>query len=208
MAFNLSQITPDIRRLNDMREVVYDKEWLKSASDSELYYMYRGMREVDGLRYDITVIPAKMLGAEFVKTKGHYHMGDWQEVYTVLEGTAIYFLQKKNNAEKIEDVYFVKTKKGESIIIPKGYGHVTINPSETQELKMANWLSEDCESDYSDFEKFQGACYYYIKQVPASAQGFGEAKWIKNENYKSVSPLREKQPLKSLPKDLNFLRRG
>lgn len=208
MAFSLSQLTPDIRHLNDMREVIYDKEWLKTAPNLELYYMYRGLNEVDGLRYDITVIPAKMLGSEFVKTKGHYHIGNWQEVYTVLEGTAIYFLQKKNSTGETEDAYFSKIEKGESIIIPAGYGHVTINSSETQELKMGNWVSEDCKSDYSDFVKLQGACYYYIKQGPASAQGSGEANWVKNENYKSVPALREEQPLKSIPKDLNFLRQG
>ena len=168
--------------------------------------MYRMLKEDNGLRYDITIIPPKMLGSEFVKTKGHYHLANWQEVYTVLEETAIYLMQKKNNKKEIEDAYFVKAEKGESVIIPPGYGHVTINPSETQELKIANWISEDCESDYSDFEKMQGACYYYVKKGPASAQGFGEAKWIKNENYKSVPPLRQEQPLKSAPKNLDFLR--
>lgn len=202
MDFNLSQLTPDIRRLNDMRKVIYDKEWLKSASNSDLYYMYRELEEADGLRYDVTVIPAKMLGAEFVKTKGHYHIGNWQEVYTVLEGTAIYLMQKSEKSEdKIKDVYFVKAEKGESILIPSGYGHVTINPSETQELKMANWISEECKSDYSDFEKFQGACYYYVLH-----SGPGQTGWIKNENYKSVPPLREEEPSKSVPENLDFLR--
>jgi len=197
MEFDLTKLTPNIRRLNDMREVIYDKEWLKTADDIELYYMYRGLEKKDELRYDITVIAPKMLGNEFNKTKGHYHTGNWQEVYTVLEGTAIYLMQKqKNENEKeIEDAYFVKAKKGESVIIPAGYGHVTINPSETNELKMANWLSDSCKSDYSSFEKLCGACYYYTKQG-----------WIKNENYKNVPILREELPLKSVPENLDFLK--
>ena len=28
---------PDIRYLNDMREVIYDKKWLKTAPNLELY---------------------------------------------------------------------------------------------------------------------------------------------------------------------------
>jgi len=51
---NLKNIQPDIRYLKDMKEVVYDKEWLKKAPrDLELYYMYRGIKKKDGLRYDI-----------------------------------------------------------------------------------------------------------------------------------------------------------
>ena len=43
------------------------------------------MKEENDLRYDITVVPAKMLGDEFNKTKGHYHVGAYQEIYTVLK---------------------------------------------------------------------------------------------------------------------------
>jgi glucose-6-phosphate isomerase len=206
MEHDLSKFTPDIRKLNDMKDIVFDKEWAKSAENFELYYMYRGVEKNDDLRYDITIIPARMMGAEFVKTKGHYHLNNWQEIYTVLEGTAIYLMQKRNAKGDIEDSYFVKTEKGESVIIPKGYGHVTINPLD-KELKMANWVSENCKVDYLPYEKLQGACYYYI-EGPASAEGFGEGTWVKNENYKNLPELREEKPLKSLPEDLDFLKIG
>ena len=202
MEIDLKNLTPDIRKLNDMTEVVYDKEWLKTADNPELYYMYRGIEEKDGIRYDITVVPSMMLGSEFVKTKGHYHSGNWQEVYTVLEGEAIYLMQKKNDEEEIEDVYAVRAQKGDVVIVPPLYGHITINPSETEELKMANWVCPHCKSDYSLYEKMQGACYYYLKTGPAS----GEAEWVKNENYKSVPELRFEEPLKSVPEDLSFLK--
>jgi glucose-6-phosphate isomerase, archaeal len=195
MKINLENLKPDIRHLNDMREILYDKKWGKTADNFELYYMYRGVERNNDLRYDITIIPAKMLGSEFVKTKGHYHLENWQETYTVLEGNAIYLMQKRKSDNEIEDVYAVKAQKGESIIILPGYGHVTINPSKTQELKMANWSSENCKMDYLPYEKLQGACYYYTQNG-----------WIKNENYKSVPELRFEKPLKSLPKNLNFLK--
>lgn len=184
---------PDIRYLYDIKEVLYDQEWLKTAPNLELYYMYRGVEEKNGLRYDVTLIPARMLGKEFVKTKGHYHAGSWQEIYIVLEGEAL-FLMQKGNSEKIEDVFAVKARKGQSVIIPSFYGHVTINPS-NEDLKMANWISADCQSDYKLFEQKQGTCYYYLNQG-----------WLKNKNYGQVPELRFQEPLNSVPDNLDFLK--
>jgi len=193
MEFDLTKLTPDVRKLSDMESVVYDKEWLKTAEDSDLYFMYRKVAHENGLNHNITVIPAKMLGSEFVKTAGHVHMGPQKEIYTILEGEAI-FLMQKGDGEKVEDVYAVKAKKGESAIIPSLYGHVTINPS-TEDLKTSDWSSDTTKSDYSLFKNLTGACYYYTKQG-----------WIKNENYKSVPELRFEEPLKSVPEDLSFLK--
>ena len=80
-----------------------------------LYYMYRGIKEDGDLRYDITIIPAKMLGMEFNKTKGHYHPESYGELYIVLEGEAIYLLQKLDQEGEIEDVYMVEAQKGEDV---------------------------------------------------------------------------------------------
>jgi len=192
MEINLNDKKPDIRYLNDMREVLYDQEWAKTVSNLELYYMYRGLEKKDGLRYDITIIPSLMLGQEFNKTKGHEHIGKFGEIYIVLRGQAIYLMQ--NGKDIIEDVYAVKASKDDVIIIPPFYGHVTINAGES-ELKMANWMADNVKSDYSLFEKKQGACYYYTKEG-----------WVKNKNYKSVPKLRFENPLKSLPKNLDFLK--
>ena len=186
---------PDIRFLYDMKEVLYDRKWAEKASNLELYYMYRDIKRKNDLRYDITVIPPKMLGKEFVKTKGHDHSGKYGEVYTVLEGQAVYLIQKyKKN--KIEDVYAVKARKGESIIVPSYYGHITINPLQKKELVEANWLYEKCKNVYNLFEKKQGACYYYLKSG-----------WVKNKNYGSVPKLRFEKPLKKIPEDLDFLKK-
>jgi glucose-6-phosphate isomerase len=193
MEINLDNKKPDIRYLNDMRGILYDKDWAKTAPNLELYYMYRGIEEKDGLRYDITVIPAAMLGKEFNKTKGHEHSNKKGEVYIVLEGRTISLMQK-NDGEKIKDVIAIEAKKGDVIIIPPGYGHITINPAK-EELKMANWISDGCKNDFALFEKMGGACYYYTK-----------AGWVKNENYKNVPNLRFEKPQKKLPKDLSFLK--
>ncbi|MEI7424708.1 MAG: glucose-6-phosphate isomerase family protein [Candidatus Staskawiczbacteria bacterium] len=187
----------EIRKLNDMREVLADKDFARNSPDAELYFMYRGIKTNGELRYDETVLAPKMLGSEFNKTKGHYHIGAYPEIYMVLGGTAIYLLQKKNDAGEIEDVYAVTVKAGECAIMPPFYGHVTINPSETEELKMANWISDNCKSDYAPFVEKQGACYYYTKEG-----------WTKNDNYKNTPELRFEQPTKPLPEDLEFLLKG
>ena len=199
MEIDITKLTPDVRHLNDMREVLYDKNFAKASPDIELYFMYRKVKNENTLNHNITVVPAKMLGNEFVKTAGHVHMGPQQEIYTVLEGEAI-FLMQKGDGEKIEDVYAVKAKKGESAIIPSFYGHVTINPSSVN-LKTSDWSSETTKSDYSLFKKLTGACYYYILQP-----GSGQASWIRNENYKNVPELRFEEPLKEIPQDLSFLK--
>ncbi len=190
---NLKFRRPDIRFLNQMRNVLCDQNWAKTASNFEVYYMYRGLKEKNNLRYDITVIPPRTLGKEFVKTKGHEHLGKFGEIYIVLEGRAIYLMQKYKKGE-IKDVYAVKAKKGDVVVIHPGYGHVTINPSK-KTLKMANWISKFCQSRYDLFEKKQGACYYFTKSG-----------WIKNMKYKAVPKLRFEKTLKKMPKNLEFLK--
>jgi len=126
LEFAGKQVKPDIRKLYDMREVVYDQEWLQVTADKDLYYMYRDLfysnrdhnliKEND-LRYDITIIPPSSMGIEFVKTAGHYHPliegtgYTYPEIYEVLSGVAHYLLQKSENL-KITDVIIVEAKEG------------------------------------------------------------------------------------------------
>jgi len=186
---------PDIRYLNDMRKVICDQKWLKTAPNLELYYMYRGTKKKNGLRYDITVIPARMLGQEFVKTKGHYHSNEYPELYIVLKGVAIFLMQKSKN-DQIKNVYTVKARRGGIVIVPPDYEHLTINPTK-KELRMGNWIAKKCKNIYKNIQKKHGACYYYTKSG-----------WIKNKNYKKIPKLRFKRPLKSMPKNLDFLKGG
>lgn len=194
MEIDISALTPDVRHLNDMRQVLLDQEFSKKSPDIDLYYMYRKVKQENGLVHNITITKAILLGSEFNKTKGHVHIGNFKEIYTVIDGQAI-FLMQKGNEKKIEDVYAVKAGKGESAIIPEGYGHITINPSATEDLKTGDWTKEGCKSDYSLFEKNQGGCYYYTKSG-----------WIKNDKYKSVPDLRFEEPLKEVPQNLDFLK--
>ena len=193
MEIDLTKLTPDIRQLNEVRMVLADQNFAKTVPNTNLYFMYRKLKLENGLRYDVTVIPPQMFGNEFVKTKGHIHTGFYGEVYMVLEGEGIYFAQL-GDENNIEDVFAVHGKKGDVIIIPAGYGHVTINPS-PKPLKTANWIAENDKGNFSMFEKNQGACYYYTTEG-----------WIKNKHYKQVPELRFEEPLKEVPQSLDFLK--
>ena len=192
---NLQNKKPDIRHLDDMKRVLYDQKWARTAPNLKVYFMYRGIKIKNGIKQNITIFPAIMLGREFSKTKGHEHNKKYGEVYKVIKGKAIFLLQKRKPTSKvIEDVYAVKANKTEGVIVPSEYGHVTINPAKKL-LQTRDWSCENCKSDYSFFEKMQGACYYY------TVNG-----WIKNANYKKIPKLRFKKPLRKIPKNLGFLK--
>ena len=193
---------PAVRILEELKEVVLDKNFLATADmDTELYYMFRAVskdeedeREIKdkGLRYDITIIPPNKLGLEFVKTKGHYHpflpgsKMTYPELYEVLEGEAHYLLQRREQGrgtERITDVVVVKAKKGDKVIIPPNYGHVTINPSEAT-LKMANWVANAFSSIYEPIKRQGGAAYFELTN--------GE--FVKNANYGGVPGIRFLKP--------------
>lgn len=183
---------PDIRHAEDMGKVILDQEWLKENRRAELYYMYRDLwkegdrKIIEGadLRYDITVIPPRVMGKEYVKTKGHYHPEaadgvSYPEIYEVLEGKAHYLLQKRSGKGKLEDFALVKAEAGEKALIPPNYGHITINPAE-EPLKMANWVYRGFDSIYEDILELEGGAYYELSN----------GKFVKNENYEKVPNLR------------------
>ena len=196
----------EIRHLYDMKLVLYDKEWAETAPNLELYYMYRGVKpafakasagkQKGEIRYDITIIPPRMLGKEFTRTKGNRNSKNFQELYTVLEGKAIFLMQKTQTGKTdiIEDIAAVSAKKGETVIFPPKYAAITINPTK-KELKIGNWVSEKNKNIYKDLEKMKGAGYFYTKSG-----------WKKNKNYKKIPKLRFGKPLKKIPKNLDFLK--
>ncbi|MFP4232774.1 MAG: glucose-6-phosphate isomerase family protein [Candidatus Aenigmatarchaeota archaeon] len=187
LKFRGESIKPDVRMLYDMEEVVYDKQWLEGADNVPLYFMYRDICNSEDekkinerdLRYDITVIPPQMLGEEYVKTKGHFHPKaktlTYPELYEVLEGEAHYFLQI--GKKKVERTVLIRAKKGDKVIIPPGYGHVTINPS-SEELKMANWVCRNFDSIYQPILEKNGAAWFEL-----------ESGFVRNDNYRKVPEL-------------------
>lgn len=157
----LKPVEPRYRRLSDMVEYLRDSH-AKFPKDI-IYSMYRGIAQKDGLRYDLTVLEPGIIGEERVKTIGHYHQGNYPEIYEVIFGEAWYLLQERQkNSSQIKTVKLVKVKPGQKVIIPPGFGHVTINQL-NKPLVMANWLAEDCQSDYEPYKRNHGAAYYILE---------------------------------------------
>lgn len=192
----------DVRKLHDMEDVVFDREWFERIDErnADMYYMFRDLAKSDAdletikshhLRYDITRIPPGMLGSEYIKTVGHYHPQvpgtdvSYPEIYQVLEGSATYLLQKVEPGEEdiVLDAAVIKAEKGDLVLVPPGYGHVTINASE-KILEMANWVCRDFSSVYEPIKRLSGAAYFLLKD------GFA-----KNPLYKDIPSIRYTAPL-------------
>ena len=113
------------------------------------------------LRFDITVIPPREICGEFIKTKGHYHPNNpsgtgYPEIYEVLAGEAHYLIQDTDCSH----VVMIMACAGDIVVVPPGYGHVTINPSRTTSLQMANIVSSGFLSNYQRYEAQRGAAFF------------------------------------------------
>jgi glucose-6-phosphate isomerase, archaeal len=164
-------VTADIRFKKDMLDVLYDPG---GAGPEELYFMYRDVcrtedRELlkrSGLRYDVTILVAGSVGSEYIKTAGHYHPlkpgSDltYPEVYEVLHGRAHYLLQNEPDEEGV-DAVLVEAVAGDKVLIPPGYGHITINPGPGI-LVMSNWVASDFSSVYGPIRELGGGAFFEL----------------------------------------------
>jgi len=197
MSFGESQVEPEIRTVGELSSVLLQPGSVEGIEKEPAYLMYRNLAKNKKdeekivkakLRYDITKIPPRKLGIEYVKTLGHMHPNvpktkvAYPELYQVLSGKAHYILQKTSSSGEAEDVVVVEARGGEMVLIPPGYGHITVNPKGV-DLVMANWVSTSFKSDYSLIEEMRGAAYYETV----------ENNWILNDKYDSPAPLRRRR---------------
>ena len=61
----------------------------------------------------------------------------------------------------VDEVILVKTTRGDKVIVPPNYGHVTKHPSE-KTLKMANWVCRSFKSLYEPYTQHHGGAYYKL----------------------------------------------
>jgi glucose-6-phosphate isomerase len=220
MMFGVFEVGPTVRSISELKDVLHDKSHALKEGDSPAYFMYRdlGLSEEDKrrirtaeLRYDITVIPPKTLGAEFVKTFGHYHPNvpsqkmTYPEVYQVLDGVAHYILQKEEG--RVVDVLLISAGKMDVIVIPPDYGHVTINPGK-KTLKMANWVCRNFNSIYEPYARKGGAAYFELSSgelIANSAYGSVPEIARKNAQEASILGLESGEDMYRLVDDLSSL---
>jgi glucose-6-phosphate isomerase len=189
-------VKPAYRHLLEMEAVLLDHEWYAQApKDLQLYAMYRDISRPQhaeifrDIRFDITVIPPGILGRELVKTAGHYHpLAEtglpYPEIYQVAYGTAHYLLQKPtSDCAQIEDAVLVQATAGDVVVIPPGYGHITINPIESL-LVMTNLVARAFSSNYAPYKQLKGGVYFEMKNHT----------FVKNEQYTKIPELRKVAP--------------
>ncbi len=151
-----------VRNLSRMNDVLMKKQTV--LHDFPLYFMFRSIAGKEGIRYDITIIPPKNIAGEYAKTYGHYHpiagnnLG-YPEIYHVLDGRALFLLQKKRSDGSV-DLTITYGEKGQIVLIPPNWGHVTVNATKDDVLVLGNLVADGFESEYAEYKENRGAAYY------------------------------------------------
>lgn len=193
----LEQVEANVRTIKDMQSVLLDPH--ASSTRDEMYYMYRDVHlpedaekiKASGVTYDITVIPPARIGEEFNKTIGHYHGIQpgtglaYPEVYEVLHGHALFFLQKMDpEYKRVITVATMEAKAGEKVIYPPNYGHIIVNIG-TSVLVTGNWVGKNFERMYDQVGKMRGMDYYVVHD---GEHGY---KFVPNHSYKDHPEIRQ-----------------
>lgn len=162
------------------------------------YYMIRGGKH----KKNLTVWEAGTVGGEYIKTYGHYHVGELDETYWIVQGEGIALLQKRatidgvERPDVIEEFIAKKVKAGDSVYMPPGYGHLLVNTGSEWFATTDNSPVEGSgdnasmpgHADYEPVKQMQGFAYYVVERDGAPAL-------VQNSRYKEV----QKAELDSLP---------
>lgn len=169
---DLPPVEPAERPWDELRAVVMEPH---ACPEGTAYLMYRdicwprdrGRLEEHRVRYDLTVIPPAWVGREPVRTHGHYHAVSpdggltYPELYQVVHGRAWFLLQKPGPGGA-EALVAVKAGEGEYVLVPPGYGHVTVNVGRTT-LVVANWVERHFASSFTEVRNRRGFAYYVVR---------------------------------------------
>lgn len=198
-----TEVKPMVREFSAMRN--YLKDPFASYPRRDVYHVYRDVAlEADreavhaaNLEYDLTVILPGKIGDEFTKTIGHYHpikpgtKVRYPEVYEVIYGKVFLLLQSASeDLERLEKTYIIEAGRGEKIVVPPGFGHACINPTD-EVLVLANWQLLRQQGIYQPYEVHNGAAYYVLQTQRLSAKGAlrQEPEFVPNLSYQKVPPL-------------------
>jgi glucose-6-phosphate isomerase, archaeal len=174
------------RTHEDMKDVLLNPDAVGPAIH---YYMIRGG---SGKR-NITVWETGTVGGEYIKTYGHYHVGDLDETYQIIEGEGIALLQKLaqengvSQTDRVKEFKAIKVKAGDSVYMPPGYGHLVVNTGKTWLVTSddspvygaKDSISKPGHADYDAVKKMRGFAYYVVEKNGAPAL-------IRNPLYKEI----------------------
>ena len=184
-----------VRRVEELMPVVMEPAICRGNHEIA-YWMYNGVYKrqdteqlVDvPLRYELTYIPPKIIGNEFIKTLGHRHFPEkksglqYAEICEVIQGTAHFLFQEPETiGSGVAGVFYMEAVAGDKVVFPPGLDHCTINPS-FEPLLFSDVIAFGVNADYSPFKRYQGASYYEISKN-------GSAIFSPNPNYERVPPI-------------------
>lgn len=171
-----------------MCEVLMDPKGIGPAIH---YYMIRGGAD----QKNITVWEPGTVSGEYIKTYGHYHVGEIDETYWILYGEGIALLQKlaldKRNQmipNIVEEFRAIRVMQGDSVYMPSGWGHLVVNIGQTYfvtaddspvNFEEKNPASMPGHADYEPVKKMHGFAYYVVEQN-------GKPALIRNRHYKKI----------------------
>jgi len=176
-------------RLNEMmRDVLMEPD---AQAPEAHYHMVRGGEDLR----NITIWESGLVGKEYIKTYGHYHVGDISETYWIIYGEGITIVQKRvvgsngeNVDDEIEEIRIVKVKMGDAVYMPSGWAHAAVNIGKTffvtADDSTVNFEDVDPSSlpghaDYEPIKKMRGMAYYIVEEN-------GQPTLVKNPLYKKV----------------------
>lgn len=177
-----------VRPHDKMVEVLMDPA---GNGPSVHYYMIRGGTD----QRNITVWEPGTVSGEYIKTYGHYHIGQLDETYWILLGDGVVLQQKLVHEgevpqpDRVESFRAIVVKPGDSIYMPPGYGHLVANIGKTY-LVTADDSPVDFgdkdpvampgHADYEMVKQMHGFAYYVIEKD-------GKPALKKNPLYKEVN---------------------
>jgi len=162
----------------------------EAAGPAVHYHMVRGGSD----QRNITIWEPGKVGGEYIKTYGHYHVGDLDETYWVLYGEGIAVVQKRVDGpdgpvdDEIEGIYVVKVKAGDALYMPSGWGHLVVNIGRTflvtaddspVNFEEVDPVSLPGHADYDAVKRMRGFAYYIVESQ-------GQPALLRNPRYKAV----------------------
>lgn len=164
------------------------------------YYMIRGGSD----QKNTTIWEPGTISGEYIKTYGHYHVGNLSETYWIVYGQGVALLQKlaeDENGEIIPNIVSefkaIPVKAGDEVFMPAKYGHLVANTGQTYFVTIddspVDFEDRDPSSfpghaDYEPVKKMKGFAYYVVEKD-------GKPALKKNPLYKTI----EKEDLNGLP---------
>lgn len=171
-----------------MKDVLMESE---APAPDVFYHMVRGGRDLR----NFTIWEPGKVGKEYIKTYGHYHVGNIDETYWIVWGEGITIAQKRVTGpdgnpidDEIDDIRIVRVKPGNAVYMPSGWAHAAVNIGKelfaTTDDSPVNFEEVDSYSlpghaDYEPIKRMRGMAYYIIEEN-------GQPALVKNPLYKKV----------------------